>query len=150
MKEKLIPFMKKMGYEVVDCGDYKYDENDDFPIFISKVAEAVAHDPLNNKGIILGGSGQGEAIIANRYPNIRAIVYYGEPGIIKSLKIIKLGREHNDSIILSFGARFLKISQAKKALKIWLNTPFSGNPKYTRRNKEIETLTKNIKHNMDF
>jgi ribose 5-phosphate isomerase B len=150
MKEKLIPFIKKMGYEVIDCGDYKYNESDDFPIFISRVAEAVAHDPLNNRGIILGGSGQGEAIIANRFPNVRAIVYYGEPGIVKSLKIVKLGREHNDSNILSFGARFINLSQAKRAVKVWLKTPFLTDPKYARRNKEIETLSRQIKHNSEF
>ncbi len=151
MKEKLIPFVKKMGYEIVDCGDYKYNESDDFPIFISKVAEAVANNPLDIRGIILGGSGQGEAIIANRFPNVRAIVYYGESdSFFKKNNIVKLGREHNDSNIISFGARFITLSQAKKALKIWLTTKFSTEPKYARRNKEIEALSRRIKHNLDF
>ncbi len=150
MKENLIPFVKKLGYEIVDCGDYKYNESDDFPIFISKAAEAVAMNPEHNIGIILGGSGQGEAIIANRFPNVRAIVYYGQKGIFKSLDIVKLGREHNDSNVLSLGARLLSISEAKSAVKKWLTTSFSTEPKYTRRNKEIEAISRKIKHNLDF
>ena len=117
MKEKLIPFIEKLGFQVVDCGDFKYNPNDDFPIFISKVAKSVALNPEHNIGIVLGGSGQGEAIIANRFPNVRAIVYYGAPGFFKKLDIIKLGRQHNNSNILSLGARFMNIKQAKKAVK---------------------------------
>ncbi len=151
LKEKLLPFLKKLEYEVIDEGDYTYKETDDFPFFIEKVAKAVALNPEHNIGIILGGSGQGEAIIANRYPNVRAIVYYGEPDLIfGKLDVVKLGREHNDSNVLSLGARFLTLPKAKKAIKKWLETPFSKEPKYARRNKEIETISRSIKHNLDF
>lgn len=150
MKGKLIPFIKKLGYEVIDCGDFKYNPTDDFPVYISKVAKHVALNPENNIGIILGGSGQGEAIIANRYPNVRAVVYYGEPGFFKKMSIIELSREHNDSNILSLGARFLKVSQAEKAVKKWLKTPFLTEEKYKRRNKEIEALSREIKNNQEF
>ncbi len=150
MKEGLVPFVKKLGYEVVDCGDYKYIPTDDFPIYISKVANHVAQNPENNIGIILGGSGQGEAIIANRYPNVRAIVYYGEPGFFKKLDVIKLGKEHNNSNILSLGARFMNLKQAKKAVKEWLSTPFSGEERHKRRNKEIEVISRKIRNNFEF
>jgi ribose 5-phosphate isomerase B len=150
IKEKLVPFLKKLGYEVVDCGDYKYNPTDDFPFFISKVAKAVALNPDDHIGIILGGSGQGEAIIANRYPHVRAAVYYGEPGFFTKLDIVKLSREHNDSNILSLGARFLNVRLAKKAVKEWLATPFSGEERHRRRIKEIETISREVKNNFDF
>ncbi len=151
MKEELIPFIKKLGFTVVDCGNFHYDENDDFPFFIEKVAKAVALNPEHNIGIILGGSGQGEAIIANRFPHVRATVYYGEPDLIfKKLDVIKLEREHNDSNVLSLGVRFLTLPKAKKAIKKWLETSFSKEPKYARRNKEIETISRQIKNNTEF
>ena len=108
MKEKLVPFIKGLGYEVHDCGAYKYEKEDDYPDFISPVAKAVALNPNHNLGIILGGSGQGEAIVANRYPNVRAIVYYGEPSIFHNHAFIKISREHNDANVLSLAARILK------------------------------------------
>jgi len=150
MKEELVPFIKNLGYEVVDCGAYKYDDNDDYPDFVVPVAKAVALNPLNIRGIILGGSGQGEAIVANRFPNVRATVYYGELGIFKKLNIIKLAREHNDSNILSLGARFLTISLAKKAVKLWLLTHFSNEERHMRRIKIIEAVSRKVKHNLEF
>src|SRR3989344_4894737 len=103
MKQELIPFIEELGYEVIDFGAYIYDAVDDYPDFISPVAKAVALNPESNCGIVLGGSGQGEAIVANRYPNVRAVVYYGG-----NIDIIKFSREHNDANILSLGAKFLK------------------------------------------
>ena len=150
MKEKLIPFIKELGYEIHDCGAYKYEKEDDYPDFISPVAKAVALNPEHNLGIILGGSGQGEAIVANRYPNVRAIVYYGEPSIFHNLELVKLGREHNDSNIISFGARFIKISEAKNAVKIWLSTHFSNKERHVRRIKKIEKISREIKNNFEF
>ena len=102
LKEKLIPFVKSLGYQVIDCGDTKPDEADDYPDFIAPVAKAVSLNPEHNIGIILGGSGQGEAIVANRFPNVRAIVYYGEPSVFNKYEIVRLGREHNDANIISW------------------------------------------------
>jgi ribose 5-phosphate isomerase B len=150
MKNKLIPFIKELGYEVVDCGAYTLDPKDDDPIFVSSVARAVAMNPYHIKGIILGGSGQGEAIVANRFPNVRAIVYYGKPGIFSKLDVIKLGREHNDSNVLSLGARFLSLSSAKKAVKKWLEIPFSNAARHVRRIKETEMIARGIKNNFEF
>jgi len=92
LKEELIPFLKELKYEVVDCGAYKYEKEDDYPDYISPVAKAVALNPEHKVGIVIGGSGQGEAIVANRYPNVRAIVFYGNPGIFSKNEIIRLSR----------------------------------------------------------
>jgi len=143
MKEKLIPFIKKMGYEVVDCGAYKFNDGDDYPDFIAPVARAVCLDPEHLRGIILGGSGQGEAIVANRFPNIRAIVFYGSSGLWKSEKaMIQLGRRHNDSNIISIGARMVSLREAKFAVKVWLETEFSMVERHVRRIKKIEKISK--------
>ena len=150
LKEELIPFIKTLGYEVVDCGAYKYEKEDDYPDYVSPVAKAVALNPEHNCGIVLGGSGQGEAIIANRYPNVRAIVFYGNPGLFSKNEIIKLGREHNDSNILSLGARFLKTKEAKNAVKLWLSINFSNEERHIRRIKKIEKISREIKNNFDF
>jgi len=150
LKEELVPFIKSLGYEVYDCGASKYEEGDDYTDYVFTVAKAVGLNPEHNIGIVLGGSGQGEAIVANRYPNVRTIVFYGNPSIFSDYEIIKLGRLHNDSNILSLGARFLKPAEAKKAVKIWLETDYSNEERHTRRIKKIESISREIKGNMDF
>ncbi len=138
LKEKLKEFLKNEGYDVEGCGDFIYDEKDDYPDFIFKAAQAVAKDEAS-RGIILGGSGQGEAIVANKVKGIRAVVYYGG-----SKDIIKLSRKHNDANILSLGARFLGEEEAKKAVLLWLKTPFSEKERHKRRIEKIRSLEKNI------
>lgn len=128
LKEKIKSFLKSGRYTVEDKGPCSFDVNDDYPDFVKLAAEAVSKDPRNSKAIILGGSGQGEAMVANRYKNVRAAVYYGG-----SEKIIKLSREHNDANTLSLGARFLKEDEALKAVKLWLETPFSQEERHKRR-----------------
>jgi len=151
MKEKLIPFIKELGYEVEDCGAYRYDDTDDYPDFIAPVAKAVSINRGHVLGIVLGGSGQGEAIVANKYPNVRAIVYYGRGGIFKdALAAIKLGRIHNDSNILSIGARMINLSQAKKAVKVWLETKFPNEERHSRRIKKIEMISKMIQNSLEY
>ena len=150
LKEILVPYVTSLGYEVVDCGASVYEDGDDYPDFISPVAKAVAHNPDHIHGIILGGSGQGEAIVANRYPHVRAIVYYGEPSMFKKASIIQLGREHNDANILSLGARFVSVALAKKAVKKWLETKFSNGERHVRRIKKIEKVSREIKNDFDF
>jgi len=143
MKEKLVPFLKKMGHEVVDCGAYKYDDADDYPDFIAPVAKAVSLNPEHVRGIVLGGSGQGEAITANRFPNVRAVVFYGSAGIWKSEKsMIQLGRLHNDSNVISIGARMVSLREAKRAVRVWLKTEFSMGERHIRRIKKLEKISK--------
>ena len=133
LKESLKTYLAGLGYEVEDFGAFEYDPNDDYPDFIRSVAEAVAKNPDEDRGIILGGSGQGEAMVANRFPGIRAAVFYGGPQ-----DIIKLSREHNNANILSLGARFLSEEQAKQAVKLWLETSFSNEERHIRRIKKID------------
>ncbi len=135
LKQKLVPFLQSLGHEVVDKGSYEYNEEDDFPDFISQVAREVAMNPSNVRGVVMGGSGQGEAMLANRFKNVRATVFYGGG---KSLvedndSIIKLSRDHNDANILSIGARFVTEDEAMKAVREWLEIPFSKDERHTRR-----------------
>lgn len=134
LKEAIKKFLRKEGYEVKDCGAQTLDPQDDYPDFISKAAEAVSKEP-ESYGIILGGSGQGEAIVANKFPNVRASVYYG-----KLEEMPRLTREHNDSNILSLGARFLSVDETLAAVKLFLETPFSGDPRHIRRIEKIKKL----------
>lgn len=138
LKEKVKEFLIKEGYEVVDCGAYQYDKDDDYPDFISKVAQAVSKDP-DSRGIILGGSGQGEAIVANKFPNIRTTVFYGDP-----LEIVQVGREHNDANVLSLGARFLSENEALRAVEIWLNTVFNKEERHVRRVEKIKKIEQDL------
>ena len=114
LKEKVKSYLSKLDYEVIDHGAYEYDALDDYPDFIFPCAEAVSNDP-NSKGIILGGSGQGEAMAANRVKGVRAAVFYNGPD-----EIIKLSRQHNDANILSLGARFMSDQEMYKIIELWL------------------------------
>ena len=136
LKEAVKEFLRKAGYEVEDVGADSYDAEDDYPDFIYKAAFRVAKDK-QSKGIVFGGSGQGEAIAANKVKGIRAALYYG-----KNMEIVELSRTHNDANVLSLGARFLTEKDAIKAIKIWLNTPFSNKERHLRRIKKISKLEK--------
>lgn len=136
LKEKVKEFLQKEGYQVKDFGAFDFDKNDDYPDFISQAAEAVSKDP-QNKAIIFGGSGQGEAIVANKFKNVRAVVFYGQRE-----EIIKLSREHNDANVLSLGARFLSEEEALGAIKSWLETPFTNEERHVRRINKIKEIEK--------
>jgi ribose 5-phosphate isomerase B len=133
LKRKIVEYLQKEGLEVVDKGPSEYVEEDDYPDFISLAAQEVAKNSTENKGIIIGGTGQGEAIVANRFKGVRAMVYYGG-----ALDIIKISREHNDSNMLSVGARFVPENEALKAIDLWLQTPFSNEERHVRRIKKID------------
>lgn len=135
LKEKIKRWLSEWGYQYQDFGNNVYDPNDDYPDFVRKAADAVANDPERSRGIILGGSGQGEAMVANRYKNVRAVVYYGG----NAEWVIKTTREHNNSNVLSFGTSFLSDEEAKKSIKLWLETPFSGDERHIRRINKIDS-----------
>ncbi len=135
LKNILIDFLSALGYKVFDKGAFEYDEQDDYPDFVSKVAEEVSKKEGDVAGIILGGSGQGEAIVANRFDNVRAVVYYGGND-----EIIKLSRQHNDANILSLGARFVDEEEVKKVVDLWLKTDFSNEERHIRRIEKIDNL----------
>ncbi len=132
LKEKLKIFIESLNLEVIDKGAFSLDVNDDYPDFIIPVAEEVARDH-ESKGIVLGGSGEGEQIAANKIDGIRALEYYGG-----NLNIVKLARQHNDANILSLGARFVDEIEAKEAVKMFFDTPFSGDERHIRRINKIE------------
>ncbi len=139
-KEEIRKYLETKGYEVIDHGAYEYDEEDDYPDFCFPVAKEVATDP-ESMGIILGGSGQGEAIVANRIPGVRAMVFNGQyvrdDGVETPHEIVT-SREHNDSNVLSLGARFLSTDDVKEAIDLWLETPFSGEDRHIRRLTKID------------
>ena len=130
LKEKVKSYLSKLDYEVIDHGAYEYDALDDYPDFIFPCAKAVSND-LNSKGIILGGSGQGEAMAANRVKGVRAAVFYNGPD-----EIIKLSRQHNDANVLSLGARFMSDQEMYKIIELWLSTDFESG----RHKRRIEKL----------
>ena len=132
MKEMLKKYLADLKYEVEDKGAFKYEPEDDYPDFILPVARAVAAEP-ENCGIVIGGSGEGEAMCANRVRGARAAVYYGG-----EFEIIELSRKHNNANILSLGARFIDDEIAKKVVKLWLETPFEGG-RHQRRIEKIDT-----------
>ena len=132
-KEFLKKYLIESGYDVVDHGAKFYDEHDDYPSFIHDRAKAVSED-VYSKGVIFGGSGQGEAIVANKTKGIRAVVYYGG-----EQKIITLSREHNDANILSIGARFIEEESLIPLVMLWLQTPFSEEERHIKRIASIHS-----------
>lgn len=144
LKEKLKIYIKKLGYEIIDMGAFVLNNNDDYPDFVKPVAREISLNQ-NNFGIIIGGSGEGEAICANRFKNVRAIVYYGGKNYQKDINGKKLSlitgtRNHNNANILSLGARFLTELKAKKAVKSFLETEFSNDIRHINRLKKIDEI----------
>ncbi len=132
LKQQLLAFVRdELSFEVEDCGAFSYDENDDYPDFVEVAARNVNPNP-GSRAVVLGGSGQGEAIAANRIPGVRAALYYGGPK-----EILTLSREHNDANVLSLGARFLDEAEAKEAVRTWLSTEFGGEERHTRRIEKL-------------
>ncbi len=135
LKEALIVYVRDvLGHVTVDCGATALNLDDDYPEFIKKAGEAVSKNPNETRAIIFGGSGQGEAMVANRFPYVRATVYYGGP-----LDIITLSREHNDANVLSLGARFINLEEAQDVVALWLRTPFSKDARHVRRITQIDS-----------
>jgi ribose 5-phosphate isomerase B len=130
LKEFLSNHLIQLEYNVEDCGAYEMDSTDDYPDFIIPAARKVASDS-DSRGIIMGGSGQGEAIAANRIEGVRAAVYYDGP-----IDIVRLSRSHNNANILSLGARFISNEKAVEVVKMWFNEPFEGG----RHQKRIDKL----------
>ena len=138
LKNALVAHVRSLGYEVEDMGAAVLDSADDYPDFITPCAERVAAEQ-GSFGIIVGGSGQGEAMAANRARGARAAVFYGEPPHPQTdaagavLDMSASIRAHNDANILSLGARFLSEADAKAAVERFLATPFSGDERHRRR-----------------
>ncbi len=131
LKEKIKMHLAKKNVPFQDLGPHSLNKEDDYPEFIIPVAEKVAKT-RNSLGIVLGGSGQGEAIAANKVKGIRAAVIYNY-----NPSIIKLSKEHNNANILSLGARFLSEKQVFQTIDLWLKTKFSEEKRHIRRLKKI-------------
>ncbi len=147
LKNKLLEFVQSLGYETEDCGAFVMDMKDDYPTFIQAAAKKVSEDVKNgidSRGIVIGGSGQGEAFAANRFKGVRAVVYYGEPARKqidadgKEIDMITSTRDHNAANILSLGAGFLTGEQTKTAVQKWLAKPFSRAERHVRRHEMID------------
>ncbi|MAG60059.1 ribose-5-phosphate isomerase [Candidatus Woesebacteria bacterium] len=129
LKEELKGYLKELGHDVQDIGADKLDPDDDYPDFVLPVAGNVSRDQ-ESRGIVIGRSGNGEVIAANKVKGIRAALCWSE-------KVAKKAREHNDANVLSLGADFISASDAKKIVKAFLETSFSGEERHKRRLQKI-------------
>ena len=151
LKNALLAFARdELHCEVEDCGAFALDTSDDYPAIIAAAARKLSADAsrgLESRAVVIGASGQGEAMVANRFKGVRCALYYGKAGKEQldlsghTLDMLESSRHHNDANALSLGARFLSEGEAKEALKKWLNTVFSGEERHTRRVRDIDTVS---------
>jgi ribose 5-phosphate isomerase B len=139
LKEHLKKYLEENGLDVVDCGPKMFDPQDDYPDAVSAVAREVTKSPTASRGIVIGLSGQGEALVANKFAGVRAAVYYGGPQ-----EIPRLMREHNDANVLSLGAHFVSTQQAELAVDAFIETQFTHGARHVRRLKKIEEIERSL------
>ncbi|MBI2594477.1 RpiB/LacA/LacB family sugar-phosphate isomerase [Candidatus Curtissbacteria bacterium] len=131
-KEKIKAFLQEKGYDVEDCGAFELNPIDDYPDFIVPAAKKVSQNP-GSFGIVLGKSGAGECIVANKIKGIRAFLGVNEQNV-------RLAREHNNANVLSIGSEIVDEPTAKKLVELFLNTPFSNEERHKRRIEKIKQL----------
>ncbi len=155
VKSQIKAHLEEKGYQVEDCGAYEYDKNDDYPDFIGKAARGVSEDPEGSMGIVMGGSGQGEAMVANKYKGVRCALFYSPVVPAQAIDIsgnksedpfemLKLTREHNDSNCLSLGIRFLKQEDILKAVDLFLESPHTNEERHQRRINKIKEIEQKV------
>jgi ribose 5-phosphate isomerase B len=125
LKNELLAHLVNSGHDVTDHGPYEYDALDDYPDFCIPAAQAVAKDPTS-LGVVIGGSGNGEQISANKVKGIRAVLAW-------SIETAKLGKEHNNANVVSIGGRMHTIDQCKEIIDAFIATPFSNDERHIRR-----------------
>jgi ribose 5-phosphate isomerase B len=125
LQRDLVAWLGEQGHDVVDHGPSTYDALDDYPVFVLRAAEAVAAD-AGSLGVVLGGSGNGEQMAANKVRGVRAALCY-------STELAGLAREHNDAQVVSIGARMHTVEEARRIVATFLGTSFSGEPRHQRR-----------------
>ncbi|MFS0698614.1 ribose-5-phosphate isomerase [Cellulomonas sp. 179-A 4D5 NHS] len=130
LKSALTEHLRAAGHEVVDHGAHEYDAQDDYPPVCFAAGEAVVAEP-GSLGIVIGGSGNGEQIAANKVPGVRAVLAW-------STETAKLGRQHNDANVIAIGARQHSVDDAVALVEAFVAEPFSGDPRHQRR---IDLLT---------
>jgi ribose 5-phosphate isomerase B len=154
LKDKVYKMLLELGYDAHDCGAFDANPDDDYPDFIAKAAAEVAKDPVNNRGIVFGGSGQGEAMAANKFKGVRCALFYTPALAIEPINIegdrstdpfaiLRLTREHNDANMLSIGFRFVKEEDVLNAIKLWLETAGPTAERHLRRINKIKALEEN-------
>jgi ribose 5-phosphate isomerase B len=129
LKSHLAGWLKDHGHEAVDHGPHHFDPDDDYPPFVLRAAVGAASEP-GSLGIVIGGSGNGEAIAANKVLGVRAAVVWNE-------EIASLARQHNDANIISIGARMHTLDAAARFVEVFLATPYSGGDRHTRRIRQL-------------
>lgn len=141
-------FLEELGHECQNYGPAALNIADDYPDYMFKAAAAVAAGECQ-MGVIMGSSGEGEAMAANRIKGVRCAVFYG-PAVVGRVidangrissspyEIVKLSRAHNDANMLSIGARFVSLADIQQVVKLWLETPFSGEPRHQRRIDKLD------------
>jgi ribose 5-phosphate isomerase B len=125
LKAALIQWLASAGHEPVDCGPEAYNSGDDYPPYVMRAAHGVVTDP-GSLGIVIGGSGNGEQIAANKIPGVRAALAWTD-------ETAQLARQHNDANVLSLGARMYPVADAVGFARVFVATPFSGEPRHSRR-----------------
>jgi len=138
-KQAVASWLLEEGFTIIDHGAYEYDESDDFPDFVALAAAAVSKNPQSECAIIFGGSGQGEAMVANRFSHVRATVLYTDDD-----DIVTLSREHNNANILSIGARFLTVDVTKKQIWLWLQLHTPLEERHQRRIQKLDDITNQL------
>ncbi len=131
-KEELLAHLTAAGHDLVDHGAFEYDAQDDYPSFCIDAAQSVAVEP-GSLGIVIGGSGNGEQIAANRVRGIRAALGY-------TPEIAALARQHNDANVLGIGARMHTKDEAFAIVDAFVTTAFSGDPRHQRRIDEVSAF----------
>jgi ribose 5-phosphate isomerase B len=129
LKAKLVAWLGDNGHEPIDCGPTEYDPDDDYPAFCINAAERTVADE-GSFGVVLGGSGNGEQIAANKVAGVRATLCW-------SPEIAALARQHNDANVCSIAARFVSEAELLEILRTFLGTPFSGDARHVRRLAQI-------------
>ncbi|MGH8866976.1 MAG: ribose-5-phosphate isomerase [Actinomycetes bacterium] len=125
LKDHLVAWLARTEHEVVDCGAHTYEPGDDYPPFVLRAAQGVVGDP-DSLGVVIGGSGNGEAVAANKVRGIRAAVVWSE-------ETARLAREHNDANVASLGGRLHTVAEATGFVETFLATAFSGEPRHSQR-----------------
>ena len=125
LKNHLLTWLVGQGHQVVDHGPFEYDALDDYPVFCLRAAEGVAGEP-GSLGVVIGGSGNGEQIAANKVEGIRAALVWSE-------EIATLAREHNDANVISVGGRMHSLEEMTRFIGVFLGTPYGGEERHTRR-----------------
>ncbi len=149
LKNALAEYVRTLGHDVEDCGAREFDKDDDYPEIIARAAKKLSADAqkgIDSRAIVIGASGEGEAMAANRFRGVRCALYYGPAPRAqkdmsgKELDIISGAREHNDANALSLGARFISADEAKQVVRKWLETGFSGEERHARRVRQIDEV----------